>query len=55
MDLDAVSGGEWGRSMDGCIRWVVIVIGEKAVLGVNLHTFHTFTECWAWIKTLGSA
>ena len=21
LDLDAVSGGEWGRLRDGCIRW----------------------------------
>jgi len=33
---DAVWDGEWGRSNDGCIRWVVIAEGEGAVLGVNL-------------------
>jgi len=33
MDPDAVWDGEWGRSRDGCIRWVVIVEGEGAVLG----------------------
>jgi len=35
VDPDAVSDGEWGRSRDGCIRWVAIVEGEGAVLGVN--------------------
>ena len=34
---DAVRGGEWGRSRDGCIRWsVVIVEGEGAVLEMNM-------------------
>jgi len=33
---DAVWGGEWGRSRDGCIGWVEIVEGEGAVLEVNL-------------------
>ena len=35
MDPDAVWDGEWGRLNDGCIRWVVIIEGEGAVLGVN--------------------
>jgi len=36
LDLDTVWGGEWGRSMDGYIRWVEIVEGEVAVLEVNV-------------------
>jgi len=36
LDPDAVWDGEWGRSRDRCSRWVVIVEGEGAVLGVNL-------------------
>jgi len=36
LDPDAIWGGEWGRSRDGCIEWVVIVEGEGAVLGVKL-------------------
>ena len=35
MDLDAVWGGEWGRSRDGCIRWDGDRQREAAVLGVN--------------------
>jgi len=35
VDPDAVWDGEWGRLNDGCIRWVVIIEGEGAVLGVN--------------------
>jgi len=42
MDPDAVWGGEWHQSRDGCIRWMVIVEGERAVLGVHLeHPFVT--------------
>ena len=36
MDPDTVWDGEWGLSNDGRIRWVVIVEGEGAGLGVNL-------------------
>jgi len=36
VDPDAVGDGEWGRSRYGCIRLVVIVEGEGAVLKVNL-------------------
>jgi len=37
MDLDAVCGGEWGLSIDGCIRWEWLSSkGKGAVLGVNL-------------------
>jgi len=33
---DAVWNGKRSRSRDECIRWVVIVEGEMAVLGLNL-------------------
>jgi len=36
LDPNAVWGDERGRSRDGCIRWVVIVEGKRAVFGVNL-------------------
>ena len=39
LDLDAVLDSEWGRSMDGCIRWdmgIKIAEGEGAVLRVNV-------------------
>jgi len=35
LDLDAVWGGERSQSRDGSIRWVDIIEGEGAVLGVN--------------------
>ena len=50
MDPDAVWGGEWGRSRDGCIRWVVIVEMEGAVLGVILgHPIVTNGDFVAWV------
>jgi len=36
LDPDAIWSGECGRLSDGCIKWVVIVEGEGAVLGMNL-------------------
>jgi len=36
LDLNALWGGEWGQSRDGCIRWVEIIKGEGAVLEVNV-------------------
>jgi len=34
LDPDAVLGGEWGRSMGGCIRWGSHALREGEVLGV---------------------
>jgi len=46
VDPDAVWDGEWGRSNDGCITWVLIVEGEGTVLGVNLgHPTVTNGDC----------
>ena len=46
LDLDAVWGGEWDRSMDGCIRWGPRVpIGERVVLGFFAHWFELHFEC----------
>ena len=54
MDPDAVWDGEWGRSNDGCITWVVIVEGEGAVLGVNLGhptvTINQWGLCWIVVQ-----
>jgi len=36
MDPDAVWGGEWGRSRDGCIRWGDYRQRGKGSFGVNL-------------------
>jgi len=36
LDLDAIVGGEWGQSRDGCISWVDIIEGEVAGLGLNV-------------------
>jgi len=36
IDLDAVWGGEWGRSRYGFIRWVEIVEGVGAASGVDV-------------------
>ena len=36
--MDAIWGGEWGRSRDGCIR-VEIIRREGAVLVVNVGHF----------------
>ena len=36
VDPDTIWDGKWGQSMDGCIRWVVIVEEKGEVLGVNL-------------------
>jgi len=36
IDLNAVWGGEWGRSRDGVLDGVEIVEWEGAVLGVNV-------------------
>jgi len=35
MDPDAVWNGEWGRSMDGCVRWGGDRRREMGSLGVN--------------------
>ena len=36
LDPDAVWGGEWGRSRDGCIRWGGDRRREGAILGANV-------------------
>jgi len=36
MDPDAVCGGEWSRSSDGCIRWGGDRRREGAVFEVNV-------------------
>ena len=36
MDPDAVWGGEWGRSRDGCIRWGGDGQRGRSGFGVNL-------------------
>ena len=34
LNLDAVRGGEWGRSRNGCIRWGPHPLREKGNIGV---------------------